>query len=108
MVIPSINIRYINIHKFLCQKTVSVDSRFIAIMPDIPVGSQIFDLIFHPNASVVYTGLLTGEVKAFSYDEQGQHQEQFALKPSKRSCRGLAISSDGSQLWAVGKGKSLQ
>ncbi|THH14826.1 hypothetical protein EW146_g5559 [Bondarzewia mesenterica] len=76
-------------------------------MPEIPVGSQIFDLVFHPNASIVYTGLLTGEVKAFGYDDQGQHVSKFSLKPSKRSCRGLALSEDGSMLWAVGKGKGL-
>ncbi|KII91734.1 hypothetical protein PLICRDRAFT_105979 [Plicaturopsis crispa FD-325 SS-3] len=76
-------------------------------MPDIPTGAQIFDLVFHPNNSTVYTGLLTGEIKAFGYDEQGGHTDKFSLKPSKRSCRGLDISEDGSQLWAVGKGKGV-
>ena len=77
-------------------------------MPDIPVGAQIFDLAFHPTHSTVYTGLLSGEVKAFGYNDQGQHQTKFALKLSKRSCRGLAINDDGTKLWAVGKGKGLQ
>ncbi|KAI0052373.1 WD40 repeat-like protein [Auriscalpium vulgare] len=76
-------------------------------MPDIPVGSQIFDVVFHPHEPIVYTGLLTGDIKAFGYDDQGQHQAKFTLRPSKRSCRSLAISEDGSQLWAVGKGKIL-
>jgi hypothetical protein len=87
-------------HHRLCQRT-------LFVMPDIEVGSQIFDLTFHPSESLVYTGLLTGDVKAFGYDEQGQHEEKFTLKPSRRSCRGLAISDDGSQLWAVGKGKAV-
>ena len=78
-----------------------------AEMPDISVGSQIFDLIFHPTESIVYAGLLTGEVKAFGYDEQGQHDQRFSLKPSKRSCRGLAIDEQGDRVWSVGKGKSL-
>ncbi|EIM87291.1 WD repeat-containing protein JIP5 [Stereum hirsutum FP-91666 SS1] len=76
-------------------------------MPSIPVSSQIFDLAFHPTSSLVYTGLLNGEIKAFSYDEQGQHETKFSLRPSKRSCRGLATSEDGSKLWAVGKAKSI-
>lgn len=77
-------------------------------MPDIPVGSQIFDLAFSPTSSTVYTGLLSGEIKAFSYDEQGAYQSLFTLRPSKKSCRGLAMSDDGSRLWAVGKSKALQ
>ena len=76
-------------------------------MPDISVGTQIFDLVFHPTESIVYAGLLTGEVKAFGYDEQGQHDQRFTLKPSKRSCRGLAIDEQGDRIWSVGKGKSL-
>lgn len=76
-------------------------------MPDIPVGAQIFDLVFHPNRAVVYAGLLTGEIKAFSYSDQGQHERSFSLRPSKRSCRGLSIDEDGTQLWAVGKARSL-
>jgi hypothetical protein len=77
-------------------------------MPDIPVGAQIFDLAFHPTESTVYAALITGEVKAFRYDDQGQYEPSFNLRPSKRSCRGLATSRDGSQLWAVGKEKALQ
>ncbi|KAH7928381.1 WD40 repeat-like protein [Leucogyrophana mollusca] len=76
-------------------------------MPDISVGSQIFDLLFHPSHPTIYTGLLTGQVKAFQYDEQGQHQPTFAVRPSKRSCRCLTISEDGSQLWAGGKAKAI-
>ena len=77
-------------------------------MPEIPVGSQIFDVVFHPTFSTVYTGLLTGYVKAFSYDHQGNHQPAFSVRPSKSSCRGLSLDQDGSHLYAVGKGKSLK
>ncbi|KZT08188.1 WD repeat-containing protein JIP5 [Laetiporus sulphureus 93-53] len=76
-------------------------------MPDIPVGTQIFDIAFHPSDSIVFTGLLTGHIKAFSYDEQGKHEEKFSIRPSKRSCRALAISPDGNRLWAAGKAKTL-
>lgn len=77
-------------------------------MPEIPVGAQIFDVVFHPTSSTVYTGLLTGHVKAFAYDDQGAHKPVFSIRPSKSSCRGLSLNQDGSQLYAVGKGKSLR
>ncbi|TFK31954.1 WD repeat-containing protein JIP5 [Crucibulum laeve] len=76
-------------------------------MPEIPAGAQIFDVVFHPRFSTVYTGLLTGHIKAFSYDDQGNHKQAFSLRPSKKSCRGLALDDDGSHLYAVGKSKAL-
>ncbi|EKM57078.1 uncharacterized protein PHACADRAFT_27815 [Phanerochaete carnosa HHB-10118-sp] len=78
-------------------------------MPDISVGAQIFDIAFHPTAPVAYAGLLTGEVAAYGYDDEGQDApaRRFRVRPSKRSCRGLAMSEDGSQLWAVGKSKAI-
>lgn len=97
-------------HALSCHAALPVRPRHTVIeseMPDISVGAQVFDLIFHPAESIVYAGLLTGEVKAFSYDEQGQHDQRFTLKPSKRSCRGLAIDGQGDRLWSAGKGKSL-
>ncbi|KAI5121586.1 hypothetical protein M0805_009457 [Coniferiporia weirii] len=77
-------------------------------MPEIQTGAQIFDIAFHPTESTVFVGLLTGGIKAFRYDEQGgQSEEVFSVRPSKRSCRGLATSEDGSSLFAVGKGKAM-
>lgn len=78
-------------------------------MPVIPVSSQIFDLAFHPTSNVVYTGLLDGSVKAFTYnDDHGTHSAALDLRISKRSCRGLALSPDGSSLYAVGKNRAIQ
>ena len=77
-------------------------------MPDIAVGSQVFDLAFHPDRPLVLAGLLTGNIKAFSYDEQGNYEEKFSVRPSKRSCRTLAVSEDGTQVWAGGKAKAIQ
>ncbi|KAJ7883292.1 WD40 repeat-like protein [Mycena leptocephala] len=75
-------------------------------MPDIPVGAQIFDVVFHPTESTVYTALLTGHVKAFAYD-QATHKNTFSLRPLKRSCRALTINDDGTRLYAAGKGKAI-
>lgn len=76
-------------------------------MPDIAVSSQVFDLVFHPTQSVVYSALLSGEVTAHSYDDQGGYEDKFSVGPSKKSCRGLDVSADGAHLWAVGKSRSL-
>lgn len=77
-------------------------------MPEIPCGGQIFDFAFHPNRPVVYTGLLTGEIKTFGYDEQGNHDAKWVCRPSKKSCRSLELNPTGEMLWSVGKAKSLQ
>jgi WD repeat-containing protein 55 len=76
-------------------------------MADIPVGAQVFDLCFHPDSSVLFAGLLSGDLKAFGYDEQGNYDAKFSLRPSKRSCRALCMNEDGSKLWAGGKSKAL-
>ncbi|KAF8884235.1 WD40-repeat-containing domain protein [Gymnopilus junonius] len=68
-------------------------------MPEIPVGAQIFDVVFHPTFSTVYVGLLTGHVKAYAYDEQGGHKPAFSVRTFQVILSGF--------LYAVGKGKAL-
>jgi len=77
-------------------------------MPAIQVGSQIFDVVFHPTFSISYISLLDGDIKAFAYNEQGNHKPLFSLRPVKKSCRGLSVDQDGSHLYAVGKGRALR
>ncbi|KDQ07552.1 hypothetical protein BOTBODRAFT_38752 [Botryobasidium botryosum FD-172 SS1] len=79
-------------------------------MPEIPVGNQAFDLTFHPTSSTVYVGLLTGEIKAFNYSDSEsdwEYSKAFTLRPTKRSCRGLATSPTGDRLYSVSKDKAL-
>jgi len=75
---------------------------------DIQLKNQPLDLTFAPQNNVVYTGLMTGEVKAFSFEDDGQHSETFSIRPTKRSCRGLALDSGGTRLFTVSKDKTLQ
>ncbi|KAL7414921.1 WD40-repeat-containing domain protein [Mrakia frigida] len=77
---------------------------------DINLSNQVFDLIFHPTRNTLYAALLTGEVKAFNYDLEGEeitYEEVFSAVPSKKSCRGLALGEGGEQLFAVGKERNL-
>ncbi|KAL1705533.1 WD40-repeat-containing domain protein [Schizophyllum commune] len=78
-------------------------------MPSINVGSQIFDLVFHPKEPTIYTALLTGHVKAFGYDAQGALAPSLSLRVSKRSCRGLDLGkgADTGKVYVVGKGKAI-
>ncbi|KAF7292875.1 Protein monoubiquitination-related protein [Mycena indigotica] len=75
-------------------------------MPEIAVGAQIFDLVFHPTQSIVYSALLSGQVKAFKYGVNS-HEEAFTLRPSKKSCRALTLTEDGTKLYAAGKSKAI-
>ena len=75
-------------------------------MPDIRLRNQPFDLTFHPSQPIVYSSLLTGEVKAFQYDEQsGEASSSWSLRPTKRAARCIATSPDC--LWMGGKAGDL-
>ncbi|KAF9256010.1 WD40 repeat-like protein [Marasmius fiardii PR-910] len=76
-------------------------------MPEISVGSQIFDLVFHPTQATLYTALLSGEVKGITYTREGKHQQQFSIKVSQKSCRGVTLNEDGTKLYVAGKGKGM-
>lgn len=76
-------------------------------MPDVSLGSQIFDIAFHPTHCTAYAALLSGKVKAISYDHQGRNKESFSVSVSQRSCRGISVNGDGSNIYVVGKGKAL-
>ena len=77
-------------------------------MPAIRIGTQIFDIVFHPTLSITYIALLDGHIKAFAYNDHGNHKALFSLRPAKKSCRGLSLDQDGSHLFAVGKGRALR
>lgn len=66
---------------------------------------QPFDLAFHPSEPVVYVSLLTGEVKAFRYDdEEGEASTSWTVRPTKRTARALDV---GDSLWMGGKSGAL-
>ncbi|KAG8693901.1 WD repeat-containing protein jip5 [Ceratobasidium sp. 394] len=76
-------------------------------MPDLNLGTQVFDLVFSPTHDIVFAGLLTGHVKAFSYHDNGTFDPKFAVRPSKKTARSLAISPDGLELYSVSKDKCI-
>ncbi|OCF70963.1 WD repeat-containing protein JIP5 [Kwoniella mangroviensis CBS 8886] len=87
-------------------------------MPDIKLRNQVrlpiamtnepFDLAFHPNESVIFSSLLTGEVKAWRYDdENGSTSSSWSVRPSKRTARALAVEESGKHIWMGGKSGTL-
>jgi hypothetical protein len=77
-------------------------------MPDIKLRNQPFDLAFHASEPVVYAGLLTGEVKAFRYDQStGESSTSWSTRPTKRTMRSVDTSHDGVSIWTGGKSGTL-
>ncbi|ORX34958.1 WD40-repeat-containing domain protein [Kockovaella imperatae] len=80
------------------------------IMPDIKLKNQPFDLSFHPTEPVLYASLLTGEVKAFQYDDttgESSGSASWSVRPTKRTARAVDCSEDGTRLWMGGKAGGL-
>ncbi|WVW81388.1 hypothetical protein I302_103380 [Kwoniella bestiolae CBS 10118] len=77
-------------------------------MPDIKLRNQPFDLAFHPNESVIFSSLLTGEVKAWRYDdEDGSTSSSWSVRPSKRTARAITVEEGGKHIWMGGKSGTL-
>ncbi|CAE6494668.1 unnamed protein product [Rhizoctonia solani] len=76
-------------------------------MPDVDLGTQVFDLAFNPKHDIVYTGLLDGHIKAFSYDDEGACSSKFDIRPTKKTARSLTTDPDGLELYSVSKDKSI-
>ncbi|OCF43115.1 WD-repeat protein JIP5 [Kwoniella heveanensis CBS 569] len=77
-------------------------------MPDIKLKNQPFDLAFHPTESIVFSSLLTGEVKAWRYDDdEGSTSSSWTVRPSKRTARTLAVEEGGANVWVGGKSGNL-
>ncbi|CAG8442599.1 6764_t:CDS:10 [Ambispora gerdemannii] len=69
---------------------------------------QVFDFAFHPSENIIATGLITGEVFCFRYnqDENIENENLLKIRPHRKSCRGLEFNLDGSG--NVSKDKSIQ
>ncbi|CDZ96495.1 WD40 repeat protein [Phaffia rhodozyma] len=78
---------------------------------DIHLKNQVFDLVFHPKHNTLYTALLTGEIKAFNYTlgepDEITYEKAFSVRPTRKSCRSLALDFEGDLLYSVGKEKAL-
>ena len=76
-------------------------------MPDTPLKSQASDLAFHPHKDVLFAAFLDGQIRCYSYDDEGLTTLQWKVRPSKKSCRALDVRTDGLHLWAGTKSGSI-
>lgn len=76
-------------------------------MPDLALNSQLFDIHFHSSQDTLYLALLSGHVNAFAYAQSGECAQTWSLRPSKKSCRGLALDPKSGTLYSVSKDKSI-
>lgn len=76
-------------------------------LESIPLENQPHDCVFSPSSDHVYVGLLTGEIKGFSFDDSS-YERKLRVRPTKKSCRGLDISPDGNTLYSVSKDGSVK
>lgn len=92
---------------------------------DIGLSSDALDVSFHPDNDThrVAVGLISGKVQLFDYSalfqegnsvqsqsakQKGKlHKRLWSVRPSRKSCRGVAFNHSGSILYCIFKDKSL-
>ncbi|KAF9997048.1 hypothetical protein BGZ65_007365 [Modicella reniformis] len=66
--------------------------------------NTVFDFAFHPSEDIIATGLISGHINCVKYvPGPGNNESLWKVRPSKKSCRGLAFNHDGSGLFTVSK-----
>ncbi|KAG0031232.1 WD domain repeat-containing protein 55 [Podila clonocystis] len=75
------------------------------LQPDaLSYKNAVFDFAFHPTEDIIATGLITGHINCVKYVPGAENNESlWSVRPSKKSCRGLAFSHDGAGLFTVSK-----
>ncbi|KAH8954928.1 hypothetical protein BDL97_08G106900 [Sphagnum fallax] len=62
---------------------------------DIDVGTQPFDLAFHPSASLVAVSLITGRLHLYEYGDGRQPERKWNVSAHSESCRAVRFTGDG-------------
>ncbi|KAF8926609.1 hypothetical protein BGZ52_005391, partial [Haplosporangium bisporale] len=75
------------------------------LQPDaLSYKSAVFDFAFHPTEDIIATGLITGHINCVKYVPGAENNESlWNVRPSKKSCRGVAFSHDGAGLFTISK-----
>ncbi|KAF9916308.1 hypothetical protein BX616_004093 [Lobosporangium transversale] len=79
------------------------------LQPDtLSYKSTVFDFAFHPTENIIATALITGHINCVKYiPGAGNNESLWNVRPSKKSCRGLAFNHDGTGLFTVSKDGSI-
>lgn len=77
--------------------------------PDpITFEEHIFDFAFHPSNDLVAVGLINGLVQCYKYSALESNSQVWSTRVSKKSCRGVEFTEDGSHLMSISRDKSIQ
>lgn len=76
------------------------------IPDEIVCETQIFDICFHPLASYLAVGQVSGAVDVFLISEDS-NAHVLSIHKHKKSCRGLMFSEDGQTLYSISSDKSI-
>jgi WD repeat-containing protein 55 len=76
------------------------------IPEEIVCETQIFDICFHPLASYLAVGQVSGAIDVFLIGEEA-NAHVLSINKHKKSCRGLLFSEDGQTLYSISSDKSI-
>lgn len=88
---------------------------------DIALSSDALDVALHPREDVhiLSAGMISGKVQLFDYgrgiDEQAEasggkdkgYRRLWSIRPTHKSCRGVAFDGSGDNLYCISKDRSL-
>eukprot|EP00040_Diaphanoeca_grandis_P021358 m.113808 g.113808 ORF g.113808 m.113808 type:complete len:376 (-) comp28296_c0_seq1:106-1233(-) len=74
---------------------------------DLKFSSEVFDLAFHPTASIVAAATISGDVHVHEYGV-AENKKIFSSSGHLESCRACTFSDDGLALFTASADKSVQ
>lgn len=80
----------------------------------LKLRSACFGLDAHPSKHLLAAGLISGQVKLFSYDtpsedpEGGSARQLWSARPHEGACRATVFAADGASLYSTGGDGTLQ
>ncbi|KAI7898676.1 WD40-repeat-containing domain protein [Cokeromyces recurvatus] len=73
----------------------------------IQLDDNIFHLDLHPSNNIAVTGMINGRIHCYRYGLEG-HEQLWKTRAFKKSCRGVAFTHDGSQIYGISRDKSIR
>lgn len=86
---------------------------------NVPVSSEALDIAFHPSEAkqLLATGLISGKVQLIDVDrspnaagaskKEKPYVKLWTVRPSNKSCRGIAFSYSGDSIFAISKDAAI-
>ncbi|KAG2185588.1 hypothetical protein INT44_002381 [Umbelopsis vinacea] len=75
-------------------------------MSKLHFSSHVFDFALHPSAQIAAAGLITGDIECYKFGQK-ENQQQWSVKPTKKSCRGVEFSESGNHLYSISRDRSI-